>query len=212
MSTISQLLEQLEAAINAVEPRVLENYYAGLSEIEIDAIVADEPFALPDDLRALYQWRNGGDSVMGFLDLYIWMLPLKSQEPSGNLPKPNLKVVSDGIREEIQMFYEDKPTPFDLNSKHYVYLFDDGGDGTYILAVFSPDGKNCELWRFIPSDWPALELYFDNILQMVETALEWWRSGVFSSQPFPYSPGWTLEVNEERYEQIGQRLNPNYFT
>lgn len=208
---IPHILAQLEVAINAVEPRVLEGYSPGLSNAEIDAIMANEPFDLPTDLRALYRWRNGAAQQRhGIIGPGCWMLSLASgiEKPGENSPPFTLQDASRYIREENRMFYEmaEEPPPFDLDAREFFYLFDDGGDGTTIVALWRIGEKEtCEIWKFDPADFPVLYPMFDNVEAMATTALAWWQEGVFA--PFEHRFGWDLEVDWNKYREIRQRLN-----
>jgi hypothetical protein len=196
----SSLFLELEAAINAVEPRVLEGYNPGLTDTEIDAIMAQVSFDLPDDLRALYRWRDGDNNQwIGILGSFQWMIPFSVGHSSSF------------VRGDIEAFHEsvsDAPLPFDLNAKEVVPVFDDGGDGTYIIAVWSQQEKEtCEIWTYIPSDFPFLRLTYRGVEPMIQTALEWWRNGVFS--PVEHERDWRLETDWDKYGAIGQHLNPD---
>ena len=213
MPDISNLLAQLEIAVNAVEPRVLADYNAGLSDAEIDAIMAKEPFGLPADLRALYRWHNGGEQQWhGFVFPYCWMLPiaLAAQTPDADSPPFTLQNSSHHLREEIRMFYEIccEAPPLDLDAMNFFSLFDYGGDGTVIVAVWPHEEKAlCQVWMFDPADYPVFYPIFDNIELMITTALAWWQSGVFT--PHESEFGWDLDVNWEKRDKLGKQFNLN---
>ena len=210
----SSLFLELEEAVNAVEPRVWEDYNPGLSDAQIDAIMKNVSFDLPDDLRALYRWKNGSDQGASFLGPVIQMLPL-AEEQALTAESKTPFVAEDWshyIREEIREFYDipDEPLPFDIDTKELVCLFDDGGDGTYIIGVFAPQGSTCcEIWQFYPADAPSLSCMFRGVEAMINTALEWWRLGLFASRPHNYEPGWCLDQNFPKALEIGKRLNPD---
>ena len=212
MSDISLMLTQLEIAINAVEPRVLEDYHPGLSDAEIDAIMVGEPFKLPDDLRALYRWRNGEDGRNGFLGSFIQMLPLATSFDTieGNQPTFTLKDKSHYIREEVRMWFEmiKEPPPINLDETEFFYLFDTFGDGSSHVALWQKSERDiCEVWTFDTGDFPFFYRAFDNLESMIETALAWWKNGVFT--PREHQFGWDLNVDWEKYGELGKQFNPH---
>ena len=210
MSMISLLLEQLETAINAVEPRVLAGCLPGLSDTGIDEIMAGEPFALPADLRALYHWRNGSD--LGLLGSYCSMfsLALPIEEPETISPPFTLKDKSHYFREEVKMWFDmvKESPPVNLDETEFFYLFDTFGDGSSYVALW-PRGERetCQVWTFDTGDLPFFYRTFDSVESMIETALAWWKSGVFT--PREHQFGWDLDENRTKYGELGRQFNPS---
>lgn len=191
------LFLELEEAVNAVEPRVLEGYNPGLSGAEIDALMKNVSFDLPDDLRALYQWKNGSESGQGFLGNYIQMFPLSQGE-------------SSFIREEIREAHLsiDEPVPIELDTREFVYLFDDGGDGTTIIATFSTEGsQSCAIFQNYQDDFPMIGMMFRGVEPMIQTAIEAWRSGISTS--IEDHRGRKLDYEFKDWFALGRRMNPD---
>ncbi|GBE16368.1 hypothetical protein BMS3Abin15_00182 [bacterium BMS3Abin15] len=58
-TSTEELLNELGNVLKAKVPRALEALQSGLSSEEIAKIERDGDFRLPDDIKALYKWRNG---------------------------------------------------------------------------------------------------------------------------------------------------------
>src|SRR4051812_6915784 len=56
---VNQILDELEAAMKAKAPTLLENLRPGLTSDAITALERQSGIQLPEDIRALYRWRNG---------------------------------------------------------------------------------------------------------------------------------------------------------
>lgn len=57
--TIDDAIAALETALAQHAPQTLANLNPGLTDDEIDAALAGTGLALPEELRALYRWRDG---------------------------------------------------------------------------------------------------------------------------------------------------------
>jgi len=202
----TSLFQELEAAINAVEPRVLEGYNPGLMGAEIDALMANVSFELPDDLRALYRWKNGSDNDgFNFLDGF-WS------------PRPLTALAEQDHFHRIQLFdaWEtyDQPPPFDLNETSFVELFSNGCGGDLVACCFKHRTATCEI-RNREKDDLRYYLWFRGVEPMIQTALEWWTSGVFSFSahdgvsPYDGLPYLDFETDFDKKSEIARRLNPN---
>jgi len=192
------LFQELEAAISAVEPRVLEGYNPGLSDTEIDALMANVSFDLPDDLRALYRWKDGhiGMGFGGILGDLWWMAELT---PSSE--------TSESLRIEARDYFDlfKEIPPFDLEKTNFLHLFYDGCG--YDLLACCLDHKTCEI-RNRDKGGSDYSLAFRGVEPMIQTALEWWKSGVFYS-PSEHQGSWTLEEDYAKHSEITRRLNPD---
>jgi hypothetical protein len=86
MSLVTQSCDRLLACIQEYFPWDAERFQPGLSREEIEEKAGELPFALPEEVFELYQWRNGNPSgnrlIPGKLagcQSYFWfMLPLET--------------------------------------------------------------------------------------------------------------------------------------
>ena len=191
------LFLELEDAVSAVEPRVLADYNPGLSDARIDAMMKD----LPDDLRALYKWKNGCERVSwgrlsgwGFLGESWPMLPMRS-------PRDNSYWFPKAIVEEVA-----RQTNSAFNPWNCLVLSDDGG-GCAIFAERSALHPGCDIYYLGRTVDQLRLLMFRGVEPMLRTSLEWWRSGVFTR--WDDEGYWELEADLEKYVAIGKRLNPD---
>lgn len=193
----TSLFQELEAAIRAVEPRVLEGYNPGLSDAEIDALMANVSFDLPEDLRALYRWRNGhrGTGYGGFLGSLWWMAPLTASNED-----------SLWLREDLTADWtsDQKLLPPDVGELNFLQLFGDGS-GYSIIASCSPREATCQIYQMDKGS-VNIDLMFRGVETMIQTALEWWQSNVFYS-PYERQFGWDLEQDFNKESEIARRLN-----
>lgn len=59
MSALIEALERIRKLHLKHQPLVAEELQPGLTRGQIDELVKDLPFSLPEELYELYQWRNG---------------------------------------------------------------------------------------------------------------------------------------------------------
>jgi len=195
------LFQELEAAIRAVEPRVLEGSNPDLTDAEIDALMANVSFDLPDDLRALYRWGNGhrGTGYGGFLGALWWLAELKPSDDDSNV-----------IRDEFDYYYGrllKESSPLDLENTNFLYLFYDGAGYDLVACCFKNQNKTCEV-RNREKGGGDFSLLHCGVEPMIQTTLECWKSGVFHS-PYEHQFGWGLEEDFDKEFEIGRRLNPD---
>lgn len=204
MPDLPTLLLELEAAVNAVEPRVFERYNSGLSDREIDEIMEKVPFKLPDDLRALCRWKNGCDGAGygGFLGDFWWL---------ASLPPDNGHSDMIGELWMEDLVAERKPFPDNLKASHLFQLFGDATGCLIFVSCFEEREIQTEIYQ-ADKGHVDTKLMFLGVEMMIRTALEWWQNGVFHS-PYEHRFGWSLKTDNRKYFEIGRRLNPgcNYW-
>ncbi|AMV20294.1 SMI1/KNR4 family protein [Planctomyces sp. SH-PL14] len=64
-ATAEELLGEYEAFLTAEAPAALAALQPGLDDAAIERLETEHAFQLPDDLRALYRWRNGAKEGAG---------------------------------------------------------------------------------------------------------------------------------------------------
>lgn len=198
MSNLPALLLELEKAVNAVEPRVLKGWKPGLSDEEIDAIMANVPFRLPDDLRELYKWKTPLDFGYSYLGALWHAIPLAPNEEVSNQTREELR--EDWEREGIAL-------PLDLESIGFLDVFYDGAGSELVALCFPNQNKTCEI-RCREKGGAGFSLMFRGVEPMIRTALEWWKNGVFHS-PYEHRLGWGLETDFDKKSEFARRLNPD---
>ncbi|BAY82608.1 PBS lyase HEAT-like repeat protein [Calothrix parasitica NIES-267] len=66
MSLLTESLEQILIQLEHKDPKIAASLQPGLTCEEIDEIVKNLPFKLPEEVYELYQWRNGMSEDVGF--------------------------------------------------------------------------------------------------------------------------------------------------
>ncbi len=195
MSQIPALLAALEIAVNAVEPRLLQDFKPGLSDTKINAHMANFNYALPDDLRALYRWRNGQDQGASFLGQLWRMAPLGDEYSVW---------VREIWGENCEMLGQTLP-PF-VEQLEWTYLFDDGSGSHFVGGCAADARVPCALYN-CDKGAANFEKVFEGVEPMILTALEWWQSGVFSPHEGRFN--WSIDWDVKEYAGIARRLNPD---
>jgi cell wall assembly regulator SMI1 len=133
-----ELLAQLQSQLQAKAPWILTNLQPGLSPDRINELERQSGLQIPDDVKALYHWRNGfnrkayqvgGPSEMGPMPMCYFM-PLDEAldaYKSFNQPPTNASAIQLGAYNMIAGF-----------TKTWIVIFDDqSGNGYY----FDPQRK-----------------------------------------------------------------------
>jgi cell wall assembly regulator SMI1 len=125
-------LAQLEDELKAKAPEVLTNLQPGLSMDKIDELEKQSGVQIPDDLKAVYHWRNGYSRAA---------LELSKFQASGPMPGhyfvplDEALEMSRGLSNQVAGTTPVQRTAFNALvgfTKTWITLFDDGsGDGYF---------------------------------------------------------------------------------
>lgn len=115
MSALTEALDRILNWLQHHRPSDVSLLQPGLSEAEIEEIVADLPWRLPNDIRQLYQWKNG-TRIAGEYWEFAWTFEVWAFYP--------LQIVVDGYRDRMK-YYEYEPW-------HPSYGF----DSPEVLSIF----------------------------------------------------------------------------
>ena len=176
------LLQELENEMAKVHPNLRDLLNPGLTKTEIESQVSQLPFPISKDIISLYEWSNGTDCK-----LYI-------------LPGQYLLPLEEAIRE----FQEIWPMKDELQEIFFQKYFDcfrflsDLSDGGVSFGRIDSlcKGKMVELC--IHHEW---ELAFDSLSNLLRTAIECYKRGVYTGNK---NPDFNL------YFKIGKELNPTF--
>jgi len=130
--SVDEILTKLENVLKLKAPQLLESLQPGLSAQEIAELERRAGVQLPDDLKALYRWRNGSSRE-----------GMKSRGRLPGVPIPNhwfmplaealgVRVESSNQVAQATMPQKGAFAIFAGHRKSWVTLFDDGsGDGYF---------------------------------------------------------------------------------
>jgi cell wall assembly regulator SMI1 len=171
---IPELLNELETLMESKAPQVLKQMQPGLSDKEIAVLEQNAGVHLPEDMKALYRWRNGCKSRNPLLTGLIpgqRFLPLDEvlARPPNQLSKPSLV-------QEVAF------NVFAGHTKSWITLFDDGaGDGYF----FDPDRKFSEGAIFYHFAEDMSYTFFPSLQNLISGILQCYKQSVFTIKDTP---------------------------
>jgi|ERR1017187_1096609 cell wall assembly regulator SMI1 len=139
--TTEEILSQLELELKNKAPQILTNLQPGLSAEKISELERQSGVQLPDEIKALYQWRNGfnldrlnsgGFRVAGPMPGHYFM------------PLDEALQIPHSLSNQVANATSTQRAAFNIlagHTKSWITLFDDGaGDGYF----FDPKRKPSE--------------------------------------------------------------------
>jgi cell wall assembly regulator SMI1 len=187
-------LQQLHAALERAGSPVAELLAPGLDGDEIGRLTADLPFALPEELVALYRWHDGltGDGTPKgqlFPGGY-WLSLRQALEHRAAM----LRVAADataGTELDPELIWRASWMPA------FIDFF---GDTHVVVCERTTESP---VWFVAKDDPDHRPLVFDGIASLVRTAGESWSDGVFA-----FDRDGVTAPDEERYAAVWRRHNP----
>jgi hypothetical protein len=157
----------------------------GLSRNEVSQLEAALPFRVTEELRVLYQWRNGTDVTKGFMLGELWFFP------GFYLPS---------LENAVRMFSE-RRKGVQWRKSWFPFLADDGGN--FYVAPCQRKPVDQALVIAFEHGEPEQEVEFLNITAMMETFVDCYAQGAF----FVADDG-SFEMDDDAYERIARYHNP----
>ncbi|OUL18578.1 hypothetical protein BV378_36555 [Nostoc sp. RF31YmG] len=110
MSALTDALDRILAWLQQYRPSHVSLLQPGLTAKEIEEIIADMPLQLTQDIRELYQWRNGS-RIIGEYKEFAWTFEFFSFYP--------LQIVVNGYldrakREKVELFGFEHPNALNI--------------------------------------------------------------------------------------------------
>ncbi|MCS6959562.1 MAG: hypothetical protein RMK91_05875 [Pseudanabaenaceae cyanobacterium SKYGB_i_bin29] len=201
MTAITDRLGDLLDTITSQGYDLSRDLNPGLDRSEILSLANFFPCALAEELIELYQWRNGqimgewfdnGINVSGiplFRDNYF--IPL-------HRTKEYYLIMLDIMEEEEDWEFLRYAFPFATY------------EGSIWVMCCGAQPLQPQLKHPIVSIFEGIEVYFCDMLSMLDTIIAWYREGAYRIRPDRrgnYAP--LLDYNERLERQIWQRLNPD---
>jgi cell wall assembly regulator SMI1 len=194
---MAEILGELEAVMKTNAPRVLEDLQAGLPNAEITALERQAGFQLPEDIRALYRWRNGS----------------RSSDPRLAGPIPGHRFVPLAEALSLPAVISGQvagATPvqraaygiFAGHRKSWITIFDDGcGDGYF----FDPKRKASEGAVFYHLAEDMQYIFFPSAANLLAGAVKCYERKAFSWKDDPQGPGLEEDFNQSPkiWEEFG---------
>jgi cell wall assembly regulator SMI1 len=179
MSELTLALERISTWYQEKESRAI--FQPGLSRSEIDNLVKDLQFFVPDELYELYQWCNGSSKVPIILN-QRWLLPLEEAI--------SLRQDSGGLNygEDTDVLPDD-PSWLPIFKLHYDHVF-------YVLALGEQEKNRI---RNYDSEFKDYGVHYENLTNLLLHSAEWLESVEYQEN-----------ANGEMYSGIDAPLQVKY--
>lgn len=157
----------------------------GLTRPEIDHLTAPLPFLLPEELKTVYEWRNGTQADAGDIlgDLHFF---------------PGFYLLS--LNEAIECFNERRYAP--QWRIGWFPIFADGAGDFYLVRCLDKPVESAEVIGFIHGE-PEQSVEYESIRAMMETIAECYETSAFFVDHDGY-----LEMDDDQHCLIAQKYNP----
>jgi len=174
MSELTDALEKLSRQFDLKELHTMKRMQPGLSRAEIAELAKPLPFALPEEVIELFEWRNGLRDCIGWDDMEAACF-FEGSDPMS-------------LQRAIELYFELAKVPLDSFRSSWFPLFGDSGGDVYCIDCVEDIGT---IWDF--DSKPASDdeefglLAFRSLTKMIATivmcyeqdAYYWNDQGVF---------------------------------
>ena len=187
---VAQILADLEAALKSKAPRVLAELQPGLSNEEIAVLETKAGLHLPEEIRALYRWRNGS----------------RSRDPHFDGPIPGHRFVplAEALSLPTVISNQVAHAPvvgraaFKIvagHTKSWITLFDDGcGDGYF----FDPKRKLQEGAVFYRFAEDMTYVFFPSVKNLLAGVVKSYERDAFTWKESPSGPSLNEDFNKTK--------------
>ncbi len=191
MQPLSILLGELLQILQNLERPVVQLLRPGLSASTIDSLPEDLPIKLPDEIKQLYEWRNGVTEISKRRIEELCLFP--------NFYFPSLELALDEFRGWEELFKVNPPEC--LWRMEWFPIFMDVG-GRYYAIHCDSQSAHCGGIVEFSADYGG-ELVFADLSKMVVSLTECYRQGVY----FVGSNG-RLTYDDKKSLPLFKALNP----
>jgi cell wall assembly regulator SMI1 len=157
----------------------------GLTASEIAQEEAKLPFALTEEIRAVYRWRNGVRAEDGAVLADVWFFP------GFYLPR---------LEDAVQEFHDRKLGP--QWRKGWFPLFADGAGDFYNVPCRKKATDAAPVIAFMHGE-PDQNVEYLDVTTMIETLADSYRQGAFFTDP-----DGALDMDDEAHGRIARQHNP----
>jgi cell wall assembly regulator SMI1 len=169
---IDEILTKLEGTLQKKAPHFLAELKQGLSDAEITALENKSGIRLPDDVKALYRWHNGGATRN----------PLNCGPIPGHrfVPLDEALGANNTISNQAAQATGAQRAAFEIfagHTKSWIPLFDDGaGDGYF----FDPKRKSSEGAVFYHFAETASYIFFPSVKNLMAGTVKCYEQNAFA--------------------------------
>lgn len=178
-------LDEIIVHLNRLNRPVVKLLQPGLSVAELARLEAALPFALTEELRAVYRWRNGTLANEGDELEDLWFFP--------GYCFPSLQ--------EAWESYEGKLDDRNWRTGWWP-LFEDGAGDFCVVPCTKKEADRASVIGFLHGE-PEMPNEYLDVTTMIETLADCYAQGVF----FLGADG-SFEMDDDRHELIARRHNP----
>lgn len=194
--SVEQILGELEAIMQSKAHPVLDGFQPGLSDQQLTNLERQAGIQLPDEIRALYRWRNGcranDPRVVGPIPGHRF-LPLAEALGLPSILSNQVAQATAAQRAAFGIFAGHRKT--------WITLFDDGsGDGYF----FDPKRKATEGAVFYCFAEDGTYVFFPSLGNLLAGAVKCYEQGAFSWKEGPTGP--RLEEDFDQAKKIWDEL------
>ena len=179
--SMEEILAQLEGELKSKAPQILTNLQPGLSMDRINELEKQSGIQIPDDLKALYHWRNG------FNPAAIPVVGFASAGPLPNtyfVPLDEALMESSGMSNQMAGATAVQRAAFSALAgftKSWIVLFDDGaGDGYFYDPKRKPE-EGAIFYHFMEDGdftfFPSPKNLFAGLVKCYQQNVFTWKEG-----------------------------------
>jgi len=179
--TTEEILSQLELVLKSKAPQILTSLQPGLSTAKINELERQSGVQLPDEIRALYRWRNGfnlnrlnsgGLRVAGPMPGH-YFLPL---DVALQIPNSKSNQVADATLTQRAAF-----NVFAGFTKSWITLFDDGAGDGYFFDPQRQPSEGAVFYHFMEDGqyvfFPSAKNLYAGMVKCYEQDAFFWKEG-----------------------------------
>jgi hypothetical protein len=185
MPDMIEHLDRILAHLRRLDRPSADLLQRALTPAEIEALAAELPFSLTEEVERLYQWRNGTKAEPGDTldDLHFF---------------PGFYFLS--LEEAIESYAEKEDA--EQWHKGWFPLFANGAGDFYVVPCKRKKVASTEVIGFLHGE-PEQIAEYESLETMTETLEACFREGVFYVDEDE-----TLEMDDDRHAEIAHRYNP----
>ena len=188
MSTLTNCLNRIMNWLQQNQPEFAASFLPGLNDEQIQDIVKDLPYQLPEEIHELYRWRNG---IRNGTKLYILFHPFSEFL--------SLKEALEVAQESIDIF-EDTEDELRFEGNRLFPFIDDNGD-LFVVRCTTEKQDNSPVIS-VQAEYYEPNIVYTNLTTMMQTVAECYETGAYYINDEGF-----IEEDENKVAEILRKYN-----